>query len=163
VEGSQPRRLALGGLHHVTLIVADVARSVSFYRNLLGLRLVKQTRNEDDPSARHLFFGDEEGRPGTLITCLEYPQLGEGSVGIGSTHHVAFSVGSDGELDAWRAHLEGRGVQCTEILDRTYFRSIYFHDPDGHILELATLGPGMTVDEPLEELGVRPVGPRAPA
>jgi glyoxalase family protein len=157
VEAEQPRRLALGGLHHVTLIVKDVARSVAFYRGVLGLRLVKQTVNEDDRSARHLFFGDEEGRPGTMITCLEYPQLDEGTVGVGSTHHVAFSVGSDAELEAWRSYLESSGVACTEMLDRTYFKSIYLRDPDGHILELATLGPGMTVDEPLEELGARPV------
>ncbi|MDQ3720642.1 MAG: VOC family protein [Actinomycetota bacterium] len=160
VEAStaQPRRLALGGLHHVTLIVKDVRRSVDFYRNVLGLRLVKQTVNEDDRSARHLFFGDEQGRPGTMITCLEYPQLDEGTVGVGSTHHVAFSVGSDEELEGWRAYLESRGVQCTELLDRTYFRSVYLRDPDGHILELATAGPGMTVDEPLEQLGQRAVG-----
>ena len=156
-SAAQPRRLALGGLHHVTLIVRDVRRSLDFYRNVLGLRLVKQTVNEDDRSARHVFFGDEQGRPGTMITVLEYPQLGEGSVGVGSTHHVAFSVGSDEELEGWRAYLESRGVECTEVLDRTYFRSIYLRDPDGHILELATLGPGVTVDEPLEQLGHRPV------
>lgn len=154
---SQPRRLALGGLHHVTVIVKDVGRSVDFYRNVLGLSLVKQTVNEDDRGARHLFFGDEHGRPGTMITCLEYPQLDEGRVGLGSTHHIAFSVGTDEELEAWRAYLESRGVDCTEVLDRTYFRSIYLRDPDGHILELATLGPGVTVDEPLEQLGHRPV------
>ncbi len=157
MEASQPRRLALGGLHHVTMIVKDVSRSVAFYRNLLGLRLVKQTVNEDDRSARHLFFGDAEGRPGTIVTCLEYPQLDEGTVGVGSTHHVAFCVGSEEELEAWRSYLESRGVACTEVLDRTYFKSVYLRDPDGHILELATMGPGVTVDEPLEQLGVRPV------
>ena len=60
------RRLRIAGLHHVTLLCKDVERSVGFYRNLLGMRLVKQTVNEDDRGARHLFFGDEEGRPGTL-------------------------------------------------------------------------------------------------
>ncbi len=84
-------------------------RSVDFYRNLLGMRLVKQTVNEDDRGARHLFFGDEEGRPGTLVTCLEYPELEEGTVGRGSTHHFALAVESEEELDAWRDYLRSRG------------------------------------------------------
>ena len=147
------RRLRIAGLHHVTVICQDVARSVDFYRNLLGMRLVKQTVNSDDRGARHLFFGDEEGRPGTLITCLEYPQLEPGKVGSGSTHHFALAVESDEELSAWREYLTSRGVACTEVMDRTYFKSIYLRDPDGHIVELATLGPGMTADEPVDELG----------
>jgi catechol 2,3-dioxygenase-like lactoylglutathione lyase family enzyme len=151
------RRLRITGLHHVTLICRDVARSVDFYRNLLGMRVVKQTVNEDDRGARHLFFGDAEGRPGTLITCLEYPRLEPGRVGAGSTHHFALGVESEEELSAWRDYLVGRGVPCTEVMDRTYFRSIYLRDPDGHIVELATLGPGMTVDERVEELGARRV------
>jgi glyoxylase I family protein len=152
------RRLRIAGLHHVTLICADVERSVGFYRSLLGMRVVKQTVNEDDRSARHLFFGDEHGTPGTLITCLEYAELDEGVVGRGSTHHFALSVESEEELDAWRDYLRGRGVPCTDVMDRTYFKSLYLRDPDGHLLELATLGPGLTADEPLEELGRRPVG-----
>ena len=83
------RRLRISGIHHVTVLCSDVERAVAFYRNLLGMRVVKQTVNEDDRGARHLFFGDEEGRPGTLITCLEYPELDEGSVGRGSTHPAA--------------------------------------------------------------------------
>ena len=151
------RRLRIAGLHHVTLLCADVERSASFYRNILGLRLVKQTVNEDDQRARHLFFGDDEGRPGSLITCLEYPELEEGVVGRGSTHHFALSVATEEELSAWRDYLGGRGIPCTEVLDRIYFKSLYLRDPDGHIVELATLGPGVTADEPLEELGRRPV------
>lgn len=151
------RRLRIAGIHHLTLICRDVERSAGFYRNLLGMRLVKQTVNEDDRTARHLFFGDEEGRPGTLVTCLEYPSLEEGRVGIGSTHHFALSVESEAELEAWRDYLRSRGVPCTDVLDRTYSRSIYLRDPDGHVVELATVAPGVTVDEPLEELGRRPV------
>lgn len=150
-------RLRITGLHHVTVLCADVERSVGFYRNLLGMRVVKQTVNEDDRAARHLFFGDEEGRPGTIITCLEYPDLDEGTVGRGSIHHVAFAVETEEELTAWRSYLESKGIPCTEVMDRTYFKSVYLRDPDGTIVELATAGPGLTVDEPLEELGRRPV------
>ena len=151
------RRLRIAGIHHITLLCADVERSAGFYRNLLGMRLVKQTLNEDDRAARHLFFGDEQGRPGTLITCLEYPELDEGSVGRGSTHHFALGVETEEELAAWRDYLVSRAIPVTDVLDRTYFKSLYLRDPDGHIVELATLGPGLTVDEPLEELGRRPV------
>jgi glyoxylase I family protein len=140
---SEPRRLELAGLHHVTLIVADVERSLGFYRNLLGLRLVEQTVNEDDRGARHFWFGDAEGRPGTLISCLEYPQLDQGKVGTGSTHHLALAVESDEELRGWRDYLASQGVACTEVLDRTYSKSVYLRDPDGHIIELATVGPGL--------------------
>jgi catechol 2,3-dioxygenase-like lactoylglutathione lyase family enzyme len=151
------RRLRIAGLHHLTLLCKDVERSVAFYRNLLGMRLVKQTVNEDDRGARHLFFGDEEGRPGTLITCLEYPDLDEGTVGRGSTHHFALSVGTEEELAGWRDYLTTQGIAVTDVMDRTYFKSVYLRDPDGHIVELATSGPGVTVDEPLEELGRKPV------
>jgi catechol 2,3-dioxygenase-like lactoylglutathione lyase family enzyme len=156
-EPANERRLRIAGLHHVTLICRDAERTVDFYRNLLGMRVVKQTVNEDDRAARHLFFGDEEGRPGTLVTCLEYPDLQDGSVGRGSTHHFALMVSSEEELVGWRDYLRSRDVPCTEVMDRTYFKSIYLRDPDGHILELATAGPGLTVDEPLDELGRRPV------
>jgi glyoxylase I family protein len=156
--GGTDRRLRIAGIHHITLICRDVGRSVAFYRNLLGMRVVKQTTNPDDRETRHLFFGDAEGRPGTLVTCLEYPQLDEGKVGRGSTHHFALSVGSEEELAGWQAYLRSRGVPCSEVLDRTYFKSVYLRDPDGHVIELATDGPGLSADEPLEELGRRPVG-----
>jgi catechol 2,3-dioxygenase-like lactoylglutathione lyase family enzyme len=155
--GVNERRLRITGLHHVTVICKEVERSVDFYRNLLGLRLVKQTVNEDDRGARHLFFGDDEGRPGTLITCLEYAELDEGTVGRGSTHHFALAVSSEEELNGWRDYLRSRGHPVTGVMDRTYFKSLYLRDPDGHIVELATVGPGLTADETLEELGRRPV------
>jgi glyoxylase I family protein len=142
------RRLRIAGLHHITLICADLERSVAFYRNLLGMRLVRQTVNEDDSGARHLFFGDEQGRPGTLVTCLEYPDLDEGTVGRGSTHHFALAVESDEELSAWREYLVAQGIGVTDVLDRTLFKSIYLRDPDGHIVEIvATSGPLVEAEE----------------
>jgi glyoxylase I family protein len=149
------RRLQLRGLHHITLICSSLDRSTAFYRDLLGLRLVKQTVNHDDPSAKHFYFGDALGNPGTVITCMEYPQMEEGVVGRGSTHHFAFVVDSVEELDGWRHYLESRGVGCTERLDRTWFSSIYLRDPDGHVIEIATRGPGFTLAATPEELGTR--------
>ena len=139
---SEPRRLRIAGIHHITLLCRSLDQSAAFYRNLLGMRMVKQTTNEDDQGARHLFFGNEEGRPGTLVTCLEYPELDSGTVGVGSTHHFALSVESEDELQGWHGYLTGQGVPCTEVMDRTFFKSIYLRDPDGHIVELASVGPG---------------------
>jgi glyoxylase I family protein len=144
---SEPRRLRIAGIHHITLLCRSLDQSTAFYRNLLGMRMVKQTLNEDDQGARHLFFGDEEGRPGTLVTCLEYPELEPGTVGVGSTHHFALTVDSEDELHAWHGYLTGQAVPCTEVMDRKFFKSIYLRDPDGHIVELATAGPGIVPDE----------------
>ncbi|MEA2375329.1 MAG: glyoxylase family protein [Thermoleophilaceae bacterium] len=142
----EPRRLQLRGIHHITLICASLERSAAFYRDTLGLRLVEESVNQDDPSARHFYFGDAHGAPGTVITCMEYPQMEEGTVGRGSTHHFAFAVETAEELEGWRSYLESRAIGCTQSLDRTYFRSIYLRDPDGHIVEIATRGPGFAVD-----------------
>lgn len=144
---SEPRRLRIAGIHHITLLCRSLDQSTAFYRNLLGMRMVKQTTNEDDQGARHLFFGDDEGRPGTLVTCLEYPELEPGTVGVGSTHHFALTVDSEDELHGWHGYLTAQGVPCTEVMDRTFFKSVYLRDPDGHIVELATAGPGILPDE----------------
>ena len=155
----EPRRLQIRGIHHITLICASIERSIAFYRDLLGLRLVKQTLNQDDPNARHFFFGDAEGSPGTVVTLFEYPQMDPGKVGRGSTHHFALLVESAEELQGWREYLTSRGIPCTEVLDRVYFKSLYIRDPDGHIVELASRAPGFSVDEPVEQLGSRLIPP----
>ncbi|HEU4658837.1 MAG TPA: VOC family protein [Capillimicrobium sp.] len=137
-DAQQPRRMRITGLHHVTLIASDLEATTAFYRDLLGLALVEQGTNEDDPDARHFWFGDAEGSAGTLLSFLEYPRLEPGRVGVGSTHHLALAIDSPEELDAWRDYLRDRGVQTTDVFERGRFRSLYLRDPDGHILELAT-------------------------
>jgi glyoxylase I family protein len=139
---SAPRRMRLTGLHHVTAICRDLDRTTAFYRDVLGLALVNEGVNDDDPSTRHFWFGDAQGTPGTLVTFLEYPQMEEGVVGAGSVHHVAFTVESGDEQLAWRDYLRTREVECSEVMDRGAFRSLYVRDPDGHIVEIATRGPG---------------------
>jgi len=136
------RRLRLAGIHHITLISSDLERSAAFYRDLLGLRLVEEGANQDDPDARHFWFGDAAGAPGTLVTLMEYSEMQPGAVGVGSTHHFAFRVGSDDELEGWARYLESRGVPCTPVLDRGHFKSVYLRDPDGHVVEIATDLPG---------------------
>ncbi len=132
------RRMQLTGLHHITLICADMDRSTAFYRDVLGLGIVRDATSDDDPGTRHVWFGAVDGTPGRLISLMEYPHLPEGAVGRGSTHHFALAVESAEELDAWRDYLTGQDVACSEIFDRGGFRSLYVRDPDGHMIEIAT-------------------------
>ena len=158
--GAGERRLRIAGLHHLTLICSDLERSVAFYRDLLGMRLVKQTRNFDDPEARHLYLGDSQGAPRHGGEPARVPADGPGS----SRRRLDASFRAVRRIRG-RARTAGagtcssRGVGCTEVLDRTYFKSIYLRDPDGHVVEIATRGPGFTVDEPVEELGQRVIDP----
>jgi glyoxalase family protein len=274
--------MKLEGVHHITAITGDAQKNVDFYVGVLGLRLVKKTVNQDDPSVYHLFFADEKGSAGSDLTFFEYPGAPAGRAGDGMIHTVAWRVASAEALDFWEERLgaheagterdstslrfadpEGlshelrvssvpdepliadhpeipaevalqgfdgarayssnpdassslfeealgfqprddgwevrgdsrgglygfdpppsdRGLQGagsvhhiawasqiddheewrnmviaagarpTQVIDRFYFRSIYFREPSGVLFEIATLGPGFTVDEPLESLG----------
>jgi glyoxylase I family protein len=135
-SAGEPQRLRLAGLHHVTAICADLDRTTAFYRDVLGLALLREARNDDDPDARHFWFGDADR--GIRVSFMEYPALEPGRVGVGSTHHVCFAVGSAAELEGWRDWLRSREVECTEVFERGGLRSIYLRDPDGHVLEIAT-------------------------
>jgi glyoxalase family protein len=126
------------GLHHVTAITRDLKATTAFYRDVLGLALVREEANPDDPEARHFWFGDAEGRAGTLVSFLEYPELADSPAGGGSTHHFALAVASVEELAAWVDYLRSRGVETTDVLERGALRSIYLRDPDGRIVEIAT-------------------------
>src|SRR3954451_3717330 len=127
--------MRLRGLHHVTAICRDLERTISFYRDALGLPIVRDAPSDDDPDARHVWF---DAGDGTFVSFMEYGQLPEGVVGRGSTHHFALRVGTRSEQEAWRDYLRERGIECTEILDRGAFHSIYVRDPDGHVVEIAT-------------------------
>jgi glyoxalase family protein len=272
----------LEGIHHITAITADAQRNVDFYAGVLGLRLVKKTVNQDNPSVYHLFFADEKGSAGSDLTFFEFPDVAPGRPGAGAVHRIVWRVGSWQSLDFWEERLGANGVeteragaglrfsdpeeldhelaveevddepliaehpevpaelalqgfhavcaysaapgtsrrllealefelvgegweargkergglyvleepptpepalqgagsvhhvawasqmdehtawreraisagaQPTPVIDRFYFRSIYFREPSGVLFEVATLGPGFTVDEPLEHLG----------
>jgi glyoxalase family protein len=275
--------MKLEGIHHVTAITADAPGNVDFYTRVLGLRLVKKTVNQDDPTVYHLFYADEKGSPGADLTFFEYPGLPRGRAGAGMVHTVAWRVGSDEALsfwaerlgaedvgvdrdgarlrfadpegmgleigvveiddeplvarhpeipaelalqgfdgvraysgdpdasrplledtlgfepqggadwevrgesrgsfyvydpppearggsgagtvhhvawassmeehEAWRDAVARAGMRPTPVIDRFYFRSVYFREPSGVLFEIATLGPGFTADEPLETLG----------
>jgi catechol 2,3-dioxygenase-like lactoylglutathione lyase family enzyme len=145
---AEEKRMRLRGLHHVTAIVADMERTIGFYRDVLGLHIVRDGPSDDDPDSRHVWFATDGGGPGALVSFMQYPNLPEGVVGRNSVHHFALIVDSDDEQRAWRDYLRGRGLECSEVLDRGAFRSLYVRDPDGHIVEIATRGPGFGAGGP---------------
>src|SRR3989449_10456132 len=129
------------GLHHITSITSDASSAVNFYTRVLGLRLVKKTVNFDDPSAYHLYFGDEKGSPGTLLTFFDWGKaIGFGQAVAGVTHHFAFTARALESLANWKTWLEQNDVIVLGPFDRGSFKSLYFRDPDGLILEIATPG-----------------------
>jgi glyoxalase family protein len=141
------------GFHHVTMVSSDARRTLGFYRDVLGLGLVKQTVNFDIPDTYHLYFGDPAGSPGSLLTFFEWPHSSRGNWGVGGIHHVALGVTDATEQLKWKRWLTDHGVPVTGPYNRGYFTSIYFSDPDGQILEIATEGPGFAIDEPADALG----------
>jgi glyoxalase family protein len=260
--------MRLDGIHHVTCITGDAPRNVDYYTGTLGLRLVKKSVNQDDPTVYHLFYADEEGTPGADITFFEYPGVGAGRPGAGMIHTIVWRVGSEEALDFWRDRAggvpfedpeglrhdlvvaevpdrpliadhpqipreyalqgfdgvraygrtpdaflgalgfvdgetrgdtrggwirydesPGTGIQAagsvhhvawastmedhaawrqrvieaggrpTPVIDRFWFRSIYFREPSGVLFEIATLGPGFATDEDPAHLGEKLILP----
>ncbi|HEU0053712.1 MAG TPA: VOC family protein, partial [Longimicrobium sp.] len=151
--------LVTQGLHHVTMVSGNAQRTLEFYRDVLGLGLVKRTVNFDDPGAYHLYFGDRTGAPGTILTFFEWGDLPRGNPGVGGVHHVALGVATDEGLLKWKRRLTDAGAHVSGPFDRRWFHSIYFRDPDGQILEIATKGPGYTLDEPADALGTTEIVP----
>jgi glyoxalase family protein len=119
------------------------------------MRRVKMTNNFDDPNSAHWYWGVGDGRPGTLVTYFErQPEVEpRARFGSGQTHHFALAVADAQAQLEWREKLVEAGLPVSAVMDRVYFKSIYTRDPDGHIIELATLGPGFSVDETPDKLG----------
>ena len=109
------------GIHHVTCITGDAPGNVDFYTRVLGLRMVKKTVNQDDPTVYHLFYADEAGSPGADITFFEYPGARRGRAGAGMVHTISFRVGSDETLDFWEARLGDEGVATDRSAGRLRF------------------------------------------
>ena len=138
--------MKLEGIHHVTAITADAPGNVDFYARVLGLRLVKKTVNQDDPTVYHLFYADEEGSPGADITFFEYPGARRGRAGAGMAYRVIWRVGSEDTLDFWAGRLGAAGVESARSDGR-----LLFNDPEGLELELAVVetdDPPLLADHP---------------
>jgi len=134
--------MQLEGIHHITAITGDAPGNVDFYTRVLGLRLVKKTVNQDDPSVYHLFYADEQGSPGADLTFFEYPGAAPGRAGAGMVHRITSRVGSAEALEFWSERLTAEGVEA-ELSGDDRLR---FADPEGLAHELAVVE---TADEPL--------------
>jgi glyoxalase family protein len=132
---------AIEGIHHITLITGDARRNVDFYARVLGLRLVKKTVNQDDPTVYHLFYSDEHGSPGADITFFEYPRAKPGRAGAGMVSAIVHRVDSEAALDFWAERLAGEDVATEREPGR-----LRFADPEGMRHELAVV---QTTDAPL--------------
>jgi glyoxalase family protein len=123
--------MKLEGIHHITCITGDARRNVDFYARVLGLRLVKKTVNQDQPSVYHLFYADELGSPGADITFFEFPGAAPGRAGAGMIHRIVWRVASQEALDFWNGRLAVEGAEPERGDDR-----LRFSDPEGLGLEL---------------------------
>src|SRR5213596_2870797 len=128
--------MKLEGIHHVTCITGDAPGNVEFYARLLGLRLVKKTVNQDDPSVYHLFYADEKGSPGADLTFFEYPGAVPGRAGDGMIHRVVWRVASAEAIDFWADRLAAEGVDAARTDS-----GLVFADPEGldHELRVSTV------------------------
>ncbi len=133
--------MRLEGIHHITAITAEAQKNVDFYAGLLGLRLVKKTVNQDDPTVYHLFYADERGSPGSDITFFEYPSARRGRAGAGMIHRIVWRVADEEALGFWDERLRSEAVSVARRPGR-----LIFSDPEGLGLELAVVE---TNDEPL--------------
>lgn len=146
--GGVPAEHAIRGIRAVTLTEQDLDGTAAMLGDTLGFRL------ESEGGGRMRFRTDESGRGvGTIVDVVGDPAAERGVVAAGTVHHVAYRAPDTPVQDAWRRSLAEDGVGVTEIRDRTYFTSIYFREPGGVLLEIATDGPGFDYDEPLLELG----------
>ncbi|MGD9570620.1 MAG: VOC family protein [Thermoleophilia bacterium] len=137
--------MRLEGIHHISAITGDAPGNLDFYTRVLGMRLAAKTVNQDDPSVYHLFYADEDGRPGSEMTFFEYPGAPRGRAGSGMVHRIAWRVDSDAALDFWATRLgdEGRAVERVD-------GALRFADPEGlgHELVVSDANPPLKAVHP---------------
>jgi glyoxalase family protein len=124
----------ISGIHHITAIASSASENLVFYEKVLGLRLVKKTVNFDDPYTYHLYYGDQEGSPGTIMTFFPWEKLPRGKAGAGMVTSIAFSIPM-GSVDHWRKRLDSNDIKTKEG-ERFGDHVIQFEDPHGLSLEL---------------------------
>ena len=144
--------MSIKGLHHITAICSDAARTEEYYTDTLGLDLMGRSL-EGATENRHLYFAAGDGAAGSIISFIERTGAPPGREGIGGTHHFALLMETRDELLKWKRRLTDRGILVNGPLDRHYFESIYHRDPDGTVIEIATRGAGWTRDEAPDRIG----------
>ncbi len=147
-RGSVPEEHSIRGFFGVTLSEEGYERTASLLTETMGFRLVSQ----DGDRFR---YEVGKGGPGAMVDLLSQPDAPAGVVSVGTVHHLAWRTPNDEQQKEWREELAGARLDVTPVIDRRYFRSIYFREPGGVLFEIATDSPGFTVDERKEELGTR--------
>lgn len=137
---------AIRGFHSVTMTVAEATATFDLLVKTMGFRKVAQ-------EGRRTRFETGQGGPHAILEVVESPDLPEGEESVGTVHHVAWRATDAGRQAEWREVLVKAGCNVTPVIDRYYFKSIYYREPGGVLFEIATDGPGFTVDEPVESLG----------
>lgn len=145
-SASVPAEFAIRGQHSSVLTVRNPQTTVAMMVNDLGMHVVEEVGNRTR-------VGMGDGAPGALVDVFGSTLTPEGLQAGGTVHHIAFRVPDRATQELWRQDLASRGHQVTQILDRSYFTSIYFREPGGVLFEIATDTPGFDIDEPLLELG----------
>lgn len=144
--------MTLRRIHHIAAVSSDIERTTRFYGDTLNLPLVFTNPNPTTPADARSYWDTGAGVIAYFNPKVVPPVYGQ--VGHGMAHHYALAVRDTDTLEAWRTALTGQGLDVTPILDRKYFQSIYFRDPDGVLIEIATAEPGFLVDQPVERLGL---------
>src|SRR3954453_16662298 len=127
--------MKLEGIHHITAITEDAQRNVDFYAGVMGLRLVKKTVNQDNPTVYHLFFADEAGDAGSDLTFFEYPGAPLGRAGAGMVHRIVWRVASEASLEFWPARR-----RANDTASERYGNGLVFSAPEGLEHELLAVG-----------------------
>jgi len=147
-----PAEHQIHGLGPVQITVPTMSKTATVLTELLGMRAVRQFQEPTDGVIQVYEMG--QGGPGAELHVRLRPELSVGQTGAGGVHHVAFRVPDD-QYDAWAGRLDQYGIPNSGKIDRFYFRSLYFREPNGVLFELATDGPGFATDEPAETMGER--------
>jgi glyoxalase family protein len=144
-ESEVPKKFAIDGFHSPTLEVQDAEATEDVLKEL-GFELIAEEKS------RRRFSVNSR----STSACVDLLERADGQFGInsaGTVHHIAFRCADDNEQLKWREQIAGLGLHVTQVIDRFYFHSIYFREPGGILFEIATEGPGFTVDEPAKDLG----------
>jgi len=155
--------MQLHGLHHVTAITANAKANLRFYTEVLGLRLVKKTVNQDDVSAYHLFYADKLGSPGTDLTFFDWPQIGPKGIGTDTATRTMFRVSGPAALVFWQKRFDTLGITHSGIIKLGEREAIRFADPEGQSLVLVDDAGAPFEGEPWEIEAVPPDSGRARA
>lgn len=150
-----PEEHQVNGLGPVSLAIAQLAPTELVLTQALGMRLEREYPDPENPRYGVSVFSMGPGGPGAELHVAARPDLPVARQGAGGVHHVAFRVSTREEHSTWNQYLNNLGIATSGEVERYYFRSIYFREPNGILFELATDGPGFAVDEPLDQLGER--------